>query len=63
MNTNERAAPASEEQVEQLEDLVRRARARGIGTGVRNDEIPDLDQLEASELIEQLRRRLGETTQ
>jgi hypothetical protein len=54
------AAPPDRETVELLEELVARARARGIRTGIRNDEIPDLEQEEARDLIEQLQRRLGE---
>jgi hypothetical protein len=60
MNHDETPIPADPEQIEILEALVQRARARGIGTGIRNDEIADLDQAQAADLIEQLRRRLGE---
>ena len=52
--------PAGEEQIELLEDLIKRARARGIRTGIRNDELEDLGQVQAAELIEQLQLRLGE---
>lgn len=60
MNHDETPIPADPEQIEILEALVQRARARGIRTGIRNDEITDLDQAQAADLIEQLRRRLGE---
>lgn len=58
--SDERTAEAQREQVEILEDLVRRARAKGIHTGIRNDEIQDLTQVQAAELIEQLRQTLGD---
>jgi hypothetical protein len=35
-------------------------RASAIHTGIRDDELQDLDRVAAGELIEQLRRRLGE---
>jgi hypothetical protein len=58
--SDDRLTSAPEDQIELLTQLVERARARGIRTGVPNDEIKDLDQDGAAELIEQLQRRLGE---
>lgn len=60
MESEQRPAPADPDQVEQLTELVRRARAQGVQTGIRDDEVQDLDEAGAAELIEQLRRRLGE---
>lgn len=51
---------ATPEQIEELDRLVARARALGIRTGVRSDEIQDLTEADAADLIEQLRERLGE---
>lgn len=51
-----------EDQLTLLTDLVGRARARGIHTGVRTDELHDLNQEDARDLIEQLQRRLGEVS-
>jgi hypothetical protein len=61
MNPDDRAASATEEQMKLLDQLVRQARAKGVRTGVRDDELQDLDQEQAAELIDQLQRRLGHT--
>lgn len=52
--------PADAEQIAMLEDLLKRARDKGIKTGVHNDELEDMDHAAAADLIDQLRRRLGE---
>jgi hypothetical protein len=59
MQADRNTTPADQKQIELLEELVGRARTEGIRTGIRNDEIEDLTQAEAAELIEQLQRRLG----
>lgn len=62
MERDEGSAQADQEQIELLESLVARAREQGIRTGIRDDEMEDLDQAQAAELIEQLRVRLGEAS-
>jgi hypothetical protein len=52
--------PATPEQIEELERLIARARAAGVRTGIRSDEIQDLTVSNAADLIEQLRERLGD---
>lgn len=61
MSIEDKPAPAEQEQIELLEKLVARARAKGIHTGIRDDELQDLSEDQAAELIEQLSSRLGET--
>jgi hypothetical protein len=60
MRPKDETEAAGLEQIQVLEELISRARERGVHTGIRNDELEDLSQSEAAELIEQLRRRLGE---
>jgi hypothetical protein len=60
MQSDEDNATADPEQIEILEGLIARMRASAIHTGIRDDELQDLDRVAAGELIEQLRRRLGE---
>ena len=60
MQPEDDPTPAAPEQIEVLEDLIARARTNGLHTGVRDDELQDLDADEAAELIEQLRQELGD---
>lgn len=61
MRTDDGASPGADpQQIEEIERLIARARATGVRTGLRNDELQDLSEREAAELIEQLRERLGE---
>jgi uncharacterized protein (DUF849 family) len=60
MHPDDEPTPAAPEQLEVLEELIARARAKGLHTGVRDDELQDLDADAAAELIEQLRQGLGD---
>ncbi|TVQ34503.1 MAG: hypothetical protein EA376_00085 [Phycisphaeraceae bacterium] len=63
MPQNDNDTPqAGPEQIELLASLIDQARAKGVRTGVRNDELEDLDEAQASELIEQLQIRLGQAS-
>jgi len=63
MPNDENGAPqADPEQIELLVSLIDQARAKGVRTGVRNDELEDLDQAQAADLIEQLQLRLGQAS-
>jgi hypothetical protein len=61
MDPDQETTELNAEDLALLEGLVRRARALGISTGVRDEELKDLDRDAAADLIEQLQLRLGET--
>jgi hypothetical protein len=60
MEADDRPDQADDAQLELLESLIARARAQGIRTGARSEELHELDRDSATELIEQLQRRLGD---